>query len=194
MGNCVLVRPGQTDYERDGRIVGTLDLPLNEQGEDEVLSIVDDVRALGPKAIYCGPQAQTVATAQAIAQQLGLPLKQLDELENVDQGLWQGLLIDDIRQKQPKLYKKWQECPKDVTPPNGEDCDAAAARVRTALKKPLKRSETFVVVAAEPLATLVASVVRGQSPQLAGPCCDRPRRLVESIERDATPAPNTTAS
>lgn len=187
MGTCVLVRPGQTDYERQGRIVGALDMPLNEQGVSETTSIVDSVRPLAPKAVYCGPQEPALSTAKAIAKDLGVPVRELDDLGNVDQGLWQGLLVDDIRQKQPKLFKRWQDSPADVTPPSGEDCGAAATRVASALRKPLKRHESFVVVAVEPLATLVASLVRGEEPQLAGPTKQEDRPLVERIER-GTPA------
>lgn len=183
---CVLVRPGETDYQRQGRVVGTLDLPLNDQGESETAEIVESVREMAPEAVYCGLQEPARSTAKTIANALSVPLKEIEALGNVDQGLWQGLLIDDIRQKQPKLFKRWQESPEDVTPPDGEDCESAAERVEAALKKPLKKRESFVVVAAEPLATLVASVVRGESPRLSGPTCSASRQLVERIERDVS--------
>ena len=50
-----------------------------------------------------------------------------------------------------------------------KECDEALERVEASLKKPLKRDESFVVVAPEPIATLVSSVLRGEPAHLAGP-------------------------
>ena len=185
MEPCILVRPGETEYQHQGRVVGSLDLPLNTKGERETIETIEAVRRLRPKAVYSGLTEPSRTTAHQLASALRIPLRETELLDNVNQGLWQGLLIDDIRQKQPKLFKKWQECPQDVTPPEGEDCDSAAKRVEFALRKPLNRKDAFVVVAAEPLATLVASVVRGASPSLSGPTCSV-QPLVQPITRDVS--------
>lgn len=193
MGPCILVRPGQTDYQHQGRVAGSLDLPLNEEGERQIGEIIDTVRELAPKTIYCGQQEPARATARSLGSSLKVTVKETEALGNLDQGLWQGLLIEDIRQKQPKLFRKWQDSPQDVTPPNGEDCESAAERVEFALKKPLRKSDAFVVVAPEPLATLIASIVRGESPKLSGPSACQARPLVEMIERDPLDATTRTS-
>lgn len=182
---CIIVRPGQTEYERQGRIAGALDLPLNDEGERQVDEIVSSVRKYAPKSVICGSHDPANSTGRAIGQALGIPVRETDSLGNVDMGLWQGLLVSDIRQKHPKLFKKWQETPVGVTAPEGEDCGSAAERVESALKKPLRKGEPFVVVAAEPLATLIASFVRGESPKLCGPGETASRPLVEAIARPA---------
>ena len=172
MARCVLVRPGETDYDREGRISGTLDLPLNESGEDGLDAIIEAVRATQPDAVLTSPQDPARSTAKAVAKELGVPLKELDDLVNIDQGLWEGRLFEEIRQRQPKLYKQWAETPECVTPPEGESCTQAAERVQSALRKPLKKYDTFVVVAAEPLATLVKTVIQSERPQIGKPQTD----------------------
>ena len=62
-------------------------------------------------------------------------LKSVEQLHNLDHGLWQGTLIEDVRRKQPKVYRQWQEQPETVCPPEGEMLPQAAQRVRTALSK-----------------------------------------------------------
>ena len=122
MVQIVLIRPGSTDYDEQGRIQGTLDIPLNEQGTREVQRIVDELRTLSINAIYCGPCQCVCQTATAIADALGAKLKVVDTLRNIDHGLWQGMLIDDVKRKQPKVYRQWQEQPEIICPPEGETC------------------------------------------------------------------------
>ena len=78
-------------------------------------------------------------------------------MHNLDHGLWQGMLIDEVRLKQPKVYRQWQDRPRDTCPPGGEMLDQATERVRAAMAKLLKRHKDGVigVVVPEPLASLV---------------------------------------
>lgn len=162
MLQIVLIRPGSTDYDRQQRIQGTLDIPLNEQGTAEVAQLVDELREKELEAVYapeCQPAEQT---ARAIAKTLQVKFKKLDRMQNLNHGLWQGMLVEDVRQKQPKVYRLWQEQPETVCPPEGETLSAAEDRVRAAMMKLLKRHKQGVIglVVPEPLATLVRRFVR----------------------------------
>ncbi len=73
------------------------------------------------------------------------------------------MLVEEVRHKQPKVYKQWQEHPESVQPPEGEVISEAADRVKEALEKLVRkhRTETVVLVVPEPLASLVHSVAEG---------------------------------
>lgn len=159
MLQIVLIRPGSTDYDHQGRIQGTLDIPLNDQGTREVEQIIHETRSLGIEAIYCGPCQSAFQTAAALADAIGVKLNKIDALHNMDHGLWQGMLIDDVKRKQPKVFRQWQEQPRTVCPPEGEMLSEAQARVEAALGKILKKYKhgMIALVMPEPL----ASVVRG---------------------------------
>lgn len=159
MLQIVLIRPGSTDFDQQGRIQGTLDIPLNEQGAREVERIVQEIRTLGIEAVYCGPCQSACQTATAIAESLNVKLKKIDALRNIDHGLWQGLLIDDVKRKQPKVFRQWQEQPQTICPPEGEMLAEAQSRVEAALHKVLKKYKqgTIALVMPEPLASVVRS-------------------------------------
>jgi broad specificity phosphatase PhoE len=163
MVNVVLIRPGSTDYDLQGRIQGTLDVPLSEQGRDEVVRLVDQLRGRSLTAIYCAPCEAASETAEILGQALDVKVKPLDKLRNLDQGLWQGMLVDEVRVKQPKVYRQWQEHPENVCPPSGEMLSEAVARIDEAVEKLQKRHRTGSIglVVPEPLATLLTSRVRG---------------------------------
>ncbi len=159
MVQIVLIRPGSTDFDQQGRILGTLDVPLNSQGADDVQRIIEGVRPLGITAIYRGPCQSAEQTATAISEALDVKLKELDALSNIDLGLWQGMLVEDVKRKQPKVFRQWREQPETICPPEGEMLSEVQSRVRTALTKLLKKHKegAIVIVVPEPL----ASIVRG---------------------------------
>ncbi len=66
MVQIVLIRPAATDYDEQGRILGTLDIPLSEQGSRDVERIIEEVRPLGITAIYCGPCQSACQTARRL--------------------------------------------------------------------------------------------------------------------------------
>ncbi|MEM9184889.1 MAG: histidine phosphatase family protein [Planctomycetota bacterium] len=163
MQKLLLIRPGATEYDRQGRILGTIDMPLSDDGRRQVASSLDAIRAESPVAVYTSPCQSATETAGVIGEALDLRVKTLDKLVNLDHGLWQGMLVEDVRSKQPKVYRQWQEQPETVCPPEGETVMEAMQRVAAVLKKMVRkhRDDTVVaLVAPEPLASVVRHVVR----------------------------------
>lgn len=152
---AVLIRPGCTDFDEQNRIQGQLDIPLNSHGQGQVRRIVDDLRNLRLKKIYSAPCEPARETAESLGAELGVPVKELDSLVNLNQGLWQGMAVDDIRRKHPKVFKQWQESPETICPPEGEDVSDAMVRVAKAVDKILKRNADFAIIAPEPLASMI---------------------------------------
>lgn len=172
MSAIILIRPGCTDYDDQKRIQGTLDLPLNERGEEQVQELVEQLHDLPLEAIYTSNAEPAKSTAEAIGDSLSVPVKSHEGLGNLNQGLWQGLCDDEIRRKFPKVYKQWHESPETVCPPEGEMVSAALERVARVLQKPLKRYKLFAVVASEPLATLITCLVGNRRVEVPEPADD----------------------
>ena len=191
MPDVVLIRPGCTEFDEQNRIQGMLDLPLSPRGQEQVQQIIEQLHDLSVDVIYTSPSEPARSTAAAIGASLGVSVKEVDGLRNLDQGLWQGLQFDDVRRKYPKVFKQLQESPETICPPQGETVSEALDRVEKALKKPLKKKHRFAVVASEPIATLVRCVLRGCKPTSMPICgCPSSGPLVEfvSTERDAPEA------
>jgi broad specificity phosphatase PhoE len=184
MSTVVLVRPGCTDFDDQKRIQGSLELPLNERGQSQLEKVVDALRELPVEAVLTGPCDPCRLTAKRVADVLQISLKEKKGLVNLDHGLWQGMSVGEVRRKFPKAFKQWEDAPETVCPPEGETIAEALERIAAALKKPLKKYDTFAVVASEPLASLVSCTLRGTPPdeicQSMFGCCDD--HLVEVIE------------
>jgi probable phosphoglycerate mutase len=157
MVRILLVRPGSTDFDEQGRIKGTLNIPLSEAGSLQVTRIVQELREAKIDQVYSSPCRCADQTAAILAGDHKLRVKKLSELQNLDHGLWHGKLIDEVRHSQPKAYRQLQEHPETVCPPDGEPLGAAFDRVKAALERLLKkhRSGVIALVVPEPLFTLV---------------------------------------
>jgi broad specificity phosphatase PhoE len=163
MTQVVLIRPGATVYDEQNRVQGVLDLPLSDRGRAEVASLAERVTAeVELAALYCGPSQSAVRTAEIVGKALGLRPRRIDELRNLDQGLWQGLQIDEIRRRHLKIFRQWLDDPFTVQPPQGEDFEHALERIQAALKPILKRhrDEAIGLVACEPIAQLIAAQLK----------------------------------
>ena len=157
MLRMVLVRPGATDFDEQGRIKGTLDIPLSAQGNSEVAQTVSELADVPLEIVYSAPCQAADQTAQALASAHKAKVKTLDELQNLDHGLWHGKLIEEVRQCQPKVYRQWLEHPETVCPPGGETLGEAQERLLAGITRILKKHKTGVVavVVPEPAASLV---------------------------------------
>jgi phosphoserine phosphatase len=163
MVQILLIRPGTTEYDQQGRVQGTLNIPLCEDGRQEVEAMIDELRGQPVAALYTSPCQAAVQTAECLGKSFDLKFKMIDNFENLDFGLWQGSLVADVKAKQPKVYRQWQEQPEIVCPPQGETLCAAKQRVLTSLTKLLKKHKSdgvFAVVAPEPLASVIRHVIR----------------------------------
>jgi broad specificity phosphatase PhoE len=163
MFKILLIRPGATEYDEQGRIQGTLDIPLCEDGRRQVEAITEELRSQPITAIYTSPAQAAEQTADALGEAIDMKVKTLDNLRNLDHGLWQGMLVADVKAKQPKVYRQWQEQPATVCPPQGESVGDAEERLQTAVAKLVKKHKSEGLVALvlpEPLASILCHVFR----------------------------------
>jgi len=161
MLRIVLAHPGSTDFDDQGRIKGNLDIPLSPSGVNQVDQSAYELQDSGISVVYCGPGMANEATAGMIAKEAGARVKKLEPFVNVDQGLWHGKLVEEVKVNQPKVYRQWQENPEAICPPGGETLDSARQRIRPLLLKILRkhRNGVIAIVAPEPLMSLVRTFV-----------------------------------
>jgi len=163
--HLILIRAGTTDYDLQERIRGTLDMPLCAAGIAEAERAGAHLFARPPVALYAADATCAAETARLVGRACGLRPRRVTGLANLDMGLWQGMLVDDIRRKQPRLHRQWQDNPWAVAPPQGELLEDACMRVEGALEKILRRHATgsIALVVPHPIDRVVRWIVSGQS-------------------------------
>ncbi len=176
----LLIRPGATLYDEQNRVQGVLDIPLSDQGLLDVDRLAERLaereRDAPLSALYCGPGESVTRTAAVVGKALGLRPKRIDDFRNLDQGLWQGLQIEEIRRRNTRLFRQWIDDPRTIRPPQGETIEEAMDRVRAAFRPLIRRhqDEAFGVIAGEPIGRLIAAYLK-RIPRLQLdeflPCC-----------------------
>jgi broad specificity phosphatase PhoE len=129
---CVyLARHGQTMWNLEGRSQGRLDSPLTPEGVRQVRRNAAAVRYEPVDALFASPMGRARTSAAAFASVLGLPVRVLDELSEVDHGELSGLTNAEKTAAWPKLAEARQRDKYFFRFPGGEsyaDADARAVR------------------------------------------------------------------
>lgn len=145
----ILVRHGQTEWNRIERFRGRVDVPLNETGLAQAAATGRRIAAgWQPAAVYASPLRRAVVTAQAIAQHFDLPVLPLDGLIDIDYGDWQGLTPEEARGRSPDLVDAWYAAPETVRIPRGESLGDLRERAKAAIDGLVARhpGQTLVLV------------------------------------------------
>jgi len=162
----VVIRSGATDYDLQGRIRGNLDIPLAPAGIAAVRETARHLAAAPPAALYTSPTTCAIETADVIGDALEMVPRRVPHLVGLDLGLWQGMLVSEIRRRQPRLARHWEEDPWTVVPPDGEPLSAARDRIAQAIGKIVARhpGERVAVVVPQPIDRIIHSLLTGDGP------------------------------
>ena len=117
MTTIYMVRHGETPWNVEGRYQGQLDPPLTAKGRRQAQATAQKLAPLGLAAIYSSDLARAAQTADALAQKTGLAVQLDPRLREIHQGVWQGVLIDDIRARWPNQIYGWEHDPWRYHPP-----------------------------------------------------------------------------
>jgi broad specificity phosphatase PhoE len=125
----ILIRHGQTAWNKDERFRGRSDLPLNETGLQQAEAVARRIAAgYRPVAIFASPLLRAIQTAQAIACPFCLHVQPHEGLLDLDYGDFAGLSPAEAQVQFPELYRTWLSVPHLVRFPHGESLGDVRAR------------------------------------------------------------------
>jgi broad specificity phosphatase PhoE len=130
----ILVRHGQTEWNRNERFRGRADIPLNQTGLEQAEATGAWIAARWrPVAIYASPLSRAIQTAQATARHFDIPVQPLPGLVDIDYGEWQGLSPEEARQRWPEQIDHWYHTPEKAVIPGGETLQDLSIRLMDTL-------------------------------------------------------------
>jgi broad specificity phosphatase PhoE len=129
-----LIRHGETEWNRAGRMQGQLDSPLTERGQTQARAVGETLAELtgggDGLALVASPLGRTMATATLIAEALGAKDIAADErLMEMSWGDWDGLTHPEIEARSPGELARRKAGRWDHLPPGGESYAITALRV-----------------------------------------------------------------
>ena len=141
----VFIRPGETEWNRQGRWQGWVSIPLNDLGRRQATALASFIRHIGMGALYTSDLKRALETAECLAQPLGFTPIPDPRLRERNIGLWQGLTLDEMRAWYPDEYATMLSDIDGYRIPGGESRNDVRARVTKALNDILKQSSSETV-------------------------------------------------
>jgi len=147
MPTLLLIRHGENDYVKTGKLAGRLPgVHLNRRGREQAQALGEALKDVPLKAVYSSPLDRAMETAAPIASARGLNIIPEPDLMDTDVGKWQGRSWKVLR-----LTKAWQvvqRSPSRFRFPSGESFPETQARVVNALEKIIRNHKPQDIVAA----------------------------------------------
>ncbi len=158
----LLVRHGQTKSNVFGFYMGRSDEDLDETGYAQARRLASRLASQPITAVYTSPLKRAHTTAAIIAEPHDLELTTLDGANEIDLGDWQGLHMDEVRQKWPDTWNQSRIDPSGITMPHGESFSQVATRaVRTFDSLAASGNGTLVIVTHDIIIRIIVAHVLG---------------------------------
>jgi len=135
------IRHGETSWNAEGRLQGTLDVPLNELGRKQAVHagnilgelLVRDGRDKGTIPFVASPLGRARVTMDLVREVLDLPPGGYaidDRLREIGYGEWEGSTLPEVRAKDPELYARRLTQKWTMSAPGGESYASVQLRMR----------------------------------------------------------------
>jgi broad specificity phosphatase PhoE len=142
----ILVRHGETDWNKEGFFRGHEDVKLNAVGIAQADAVAEALKGKVFDAIYSSPLKRAVVTARRIAMPHEIAVREKTDFLDINYGTWQGKQEDAVKAMHPKLYEQWTTDPWKVRFPGGEKVKKTWRRVISGLREILFMHGTGCVV------------------------------------------------
>ncbi|MGK7889300.1 MAG: histidine phosphatase family protein [Leptolyngbyaceae cyanobacterium] len=127
----LLVRHGETDWNRDGRFQGQIDVPLNENGRRQAQQCADFLAPVRIDLAMTSSLSRPKETGEIILKQHpGVSLQTTKQLWEISHGSWEGKLKAEIQAEYGETLAQWETQPHTVQMPEGENLDDVWQRAK----------------------------------------------------------------
>jgi broad specificity phosphatase PhoE len=135
----ILVRHGETEWNRQEIFRGRIDVDLNDTGRRQAELLAEHLSKAKLDAVYSSPLKRATETAERIARYHELEVQIANGLIDFDYGEWQGLPKEAVKTKYSELYTQWLENSQQVKIPGGENLDNVTERALSVVNEAIAR-------------------------------------------------------
>ncbi len=185
MLELLLIRHGETDWNRELRFQGQVDVPLNATGHEQALRLGMRLASEAVHRLYSSDLVRTVQTASPAGERLALPGMADRALREQAFGVIDGMSVPDIQRDHPDIWARWLDFDPDYAPPGGETQRQFHDRVMGAMARLAHAhgGQRLVIVTHGGVLDILYRVATGMP--LGGPRqCDIPNAGINRLRTD----------
>jgi phosphoserine phosphatase len=163
----LLIRHGETDWNRAERFQGQIDIPLNRQGLAQAEKAGEFLKDTKLDLAFSSPLSRPLETCKAVLAHHGeIPLTLVEDLQEISHGLWEGKLKAEIEAQFPGALEHWTKTPEAVQMPEGENLQQVWERSLRAWQHLVRETgeRTALVAAHDAINKAIVAGVLGLSP------------------------------
>lgn len=144
----LLLRHAETDWNRQRRYQGWKDTPLSPTGRTQAEAAARLLAGSSIAAVWSSPLRRARDTAAAIAAPHRLPVRTSEAFKEMGFGAWEGLTVDEVRERFPAHHRAWLDAPHEASWPGGESLTEVRERALAGLDdlREAHRGQTVCVV------------------------------------------------
>ncbi|NET06370.1 MAG: histidine phosphatase family protein [Symploca sp. SIO2B6] len=169
----LLVRHGETEWNRASRFQGQIDVPLNDNGRRQGQQVAEFLKDIPIDSAISSPLLRPKETAELTLKfHPHVKLELQDDLREISHGLWEGKLESEIKQEYEQLLRQWQEAPATVQMPEGENLQQVWERAIATWGEIIKsvavsetKLHTVLVVAHDAINKVILCHILGLTPE-----------------------------
>jgi len=141
-----VVRHGETAWNKEEVFRGRKDVPLNETGQKQAQQTGQYFENKGIARIFSSPLSRAIQTAEGISKKTKIPIEVMDELNDMNFGVWEGLTLREVEKLYPEELKAWQQSPHKFIASEGESLGDVRRRVTKGIQKILSNEAGPIVL------------------------------------------------
>lgn len=175
----ILVRHGETPWNKEGRIQGTSDIELSDTGIEQARKLALSLKDSKIEAIHASPLKRAYRTAEIINSFHGRNIEVHPELMEMDQGDFEGLSFQELLACEKEFIHRWIADPASVKMPRGESLAELQDRVWPTVEKIIAGGRNALIVAHNFIIAAVLCRIRDISlSEFRSTCVDTASRTV----------------
>lgn len=129
MAKWLIVRHGETEWNRDSRIQGQADTPLSDEGRAQVAALGAALKGAQIDRAFSSDLSRARETAELVLGERNVPVETTGDLRELNFGRWEGRLGAELAVQEPEPFFAWHTGSPDFAAPEGESVQDLARRV-----------------------------------------------------------------
>ena len=137
----ILVRHGETKGQSSIRFYGKTDVPLSKEGIMQMEAVRNELKDEIFHSVYSSPLSRSYEGARIVIGNRDIKIDKIEEFTEINFGLWEGLTLEEIRERDPDLFSLWRKAVWNFNYPEGDNREEFVQKVRRGVDKVLSKAD-----------------------------------------------------
>ena len=145
-----LVRHGETSWNKEKRVQGSADIPLNENGILLAEITSEEMKDIPVEMIYTSPLIRARKTAEIMRRNRDIPVRIDDRLQEMGFGKYEGTFIKEASEQEGNVLHNFVKHPEKYEARDGENFSQVIARARSFIDEvlvPIEKMYSNIMIA-----------------------------------------------